>query len=201
MRKLAMLLLAVAAGTVMATGSAHAAEGTPEQQPKKHIVASGESLSSIATAHTLPSWRTLWDANLQLQNPDQLNIGQEITVPTGAVPERPLPAGYGAPAPAPVAQPVQQPVAAAKAAPARRVTPAAPASGDVFARIRAKESGGNYAANTGNGYYGAYQFDLGTWRGVGGSGLPSNASPAEQDMRAKMLYDRRGCSPWPNTCR
>lgn len=199
MRKLAMLLLAVAAGTVMANGSAYAAEGTPEQQPKKHIVASGESLSSIATAHTQPSWRILWDANLQLQNPDQLNIGEEITIPTGPVPERPLPAGYGAPAPAPVA--VQQPITAQSAPTSRRVAPAPAASGDVFARIRAKESGGNYSANTGNGYYGAYQFDLGTWRGVGGTGLPSNASPAEQDMRAKMLYDRRGCSPWPNTCR
>ena len=70
----------------------------------------------------------------------------------------------------------------------------------ILARIRARESGGNYATNTHNGYYGAYQFNLGTWQGVGGSGLPSEASPAEQDMRAQMLLDRRGCSPWPNTC-
>lgn len=202
MRKLAMLLLAVAAGTVMATGSAHAADAKPEDQPKKHVVATGESLSSIATAHTLPSWRPLWDANPQIQHPDQLNVGQELTVPVTPVAERPLPEGYGAPVAAAVIQTAPQPVAAAKPTPTRKVTQApAAASGDLFARIRARESGGNYATNTGNGYYGAYQFSLGTWQSVGGTGLPSNASPAEQDMRAQILYSQRGCSPWPNTCR
>ena len=64
-----------------------------------------------------------------------------------------------------------------------------------LACIRSYE--GDYTTNTGNGYYGAYQFDLPTWRSVGGTGLPSDASPAEQDMRAQMLYDRRGLAPWP----
>lgn len=65
-----------------------------------------------------------------------------------------------------------------------------------WANIRSCESGGDYSINTGNGYYGAYQFDLGTWESVGGSGLPSNASPAEQDMRALTLWRERGWSPW-----
>lgn len=81
-------------------------------------------------------------------------------------------------------------------APAGVLTPRAPAGG-TLAAIRACESGGNYATNTGNGYYGAYQFDLATWRSVGGSGLPSSASPAEQDRRAAILYQRRGAAPWP----
>jgi hypothetical protein len=72
----------------------------------------------------------------------------------------------------------------------------APAGG-TLAAIRQCESGGNYGTNTGNGFYGAYQFDLQTWRSVGGSGLPSNASPAEQDMRASMLHSQRGAAPWP----
>ena len=63
--------------------------------------------------------------------------------------------------------------------------------------IAACESGGDYATNTGNGFYGAYQFDVPTWRSVGGSGLPSEASPAEQDMRAARLYARAGAAPWP----
>jgi transglycosylase-like protein len=66
-----------------------------------------------------------------------------------------------------------------------------------LAGIRACESGGSYSTNTGNGYYGAYQFDLQTWQSVGGSGLPSDASPAEQDYRAARLYAERGASPWP----
>jgi hypothetical protein len=73
--------------------------------------------------------------------------------------------------------------------------------GGVWACIRQHESGGNYAINTGNGYYGAYQFSLSTWRSVGGSGLPSQASPAEQDMRAQILQSRSGWSPWPQTSR
>lgn len=71
------------------------------------------------------------------------------------------------------------------------------ATGAPLTSIAACESGGNYSTNTGNGFYGAYQFDLQTWQSVGGSGNPANASPAEQDMRASMLYAQRGSSPWP----
>jgi uncharacterized protein YabE (DUF348 family) len=48
-------------------------------------------------------------------------------------------------------------------------------------KLRTCESGGNYQDDTGNGYYGAYQFSLGTWERLGYSGLPSNASPETQD--------------------
>lgn len=58
------------------------------------------------------------------------------------------------------------------------------------------ESSGNVTANTGNGYYGLWQFDLPTWRSVGGTGLPSDASAEEQMQRARMLYDARGWQPW-----
>ena len=66
-----------------------------------------------------------------------------------------------------------------------------------WAALRNCESHGNYATNTGNGFYGAYQFDLQTWRSMGGSGLPSDAPPWEQDARAKALYQQRGSQPWP----
>jgi hypothetical protein len=71
-------------------------------------------------------------------------------------------------------------------------------AGGNLASIRACESGGNYSTNTGNGYYGAYQFDQQTWNSVGGSGNPANASPAEQDARAQALINSRGSSPWPS---
>lgn len=48
-------------------------------------------------------------------------------------------------------------------------------------KLRQCESGGNYQTNTGNGYYGAYQFSATTWQRIGYSGLPSNAAPATQD--------------------
>lgn len=75
--------------------------------------------------------------------------------------------------------------------------PASAASPSDFARLRQCESGGNYSINTGNGFYGAYQFDLGTWAGLGYSGLPSNASPATQDAAAAELQAQRGWAPWP----
>ena len=72
-------------------------------------------------------------------------------------------------------------------------------SGDdaaIWAAIAQCESGGNPSINTGNGYYGMYQFSLPTWRSVGGSGLPSDASAEEQTMRARMLQQRAGWGQW-----
>jgi len=63
--------------------------------------------------------------------------------------------------------------------------------------IAACESGGNPGTNTGNGFYGKYQFTLSTWQSVGGSGNPASASEAEQNKRAALLYARAGASPWP----
>jgi len=75
--------------------------------------------------------------------------------------------------------------------------PPSPATSDVWAALRQCESGGNYADNTGNGYYGAYQFSLGTWQGLGMSGLPSDAPPAVQDQAARDLQARSGWGQWP----
>ena len=55
------------------------------------------------------------------------------------------------------------------------------------------------AVNNPSGYlstYGLFQFDLPTWASVGGSGNPLDASPEEQLVRAKLLYQSRGLEPW-----
>ncbi|MBM9468643.1 resuscitation-promoting factor [Nakamurella leprariae] len=44
--------------------------------------------------------------------------------------------------------------------------------------------------------FGLFQFDLPTWQSVQGSGNPMDASPEEQLMRAKLLYQKRGLEPW-----
>jgi resuscitation-promoting factor RpfA len=62
--------------------------------------------------------------------------------------------------------------------------------------LRTCESSGRYGVIATNGHYGAYQFDLSTWRSVGGTGRPSDATPAEQDYRALYLYRMRGWQPW-----
>ncbi|HEX9546354.1 MAG TPA: transglycosylase family protein, partial [Acidimicrobiales bacterium] len=73
--------------------------------------------------------------------------------------------------------------------------------GGIWACIRQHESGGNYATNTGNGYYGAYQFVLSTWRALGGTGLPSNAPASVQDAMAQKLQAQSGWGQWPATSR
>lgn len=86
----------------------------------------------------------------------------------------------------------------AEAAPSQGVNAAAQrGTATDFARLRQCESGGNYSINTGNGYYGAYQFDSRTWRGLGYSGMPHQASPGTQDAAARKLQADRGWQPWP----
>ena len=59
-------------------------------------------------------------------------------------------------------------------------------------------SSGLYRTNTGNGFYGAYQFTLSSWAAVGGRGYPHRASPREQDYRAVRLLHLQGRGAWPN---
>ncbi|MEU5771151.1 ubiquitin-like domain-containing protein [Streptomyces asoensis] len=65
--------------------------------------------------------------------------------------------------------------------------------------LAACESGGRPDAVDPSGHYGGlYQFDTRTWHSLGGSGRPQDAPAAEQTLRAKKLYVRRGASPWPH---
>ncbi|WP_319019219.1 transglycosylase family protein [Glutamicibacter sp. JL.03c] len=59
------------------------------------------------------------------------------------------------------------------------------------------ESGGNWSINTGNGYYGGLQFSLSTWKAFGGSGMPNQASKAEQIRIATKVQAAQGWGAWP----
>lgn len=61
------------------------------------------------------------------------------------------------------------------------------------------ESGGNWAADTGNGDYGGLQISTATWDANGGVGLPSQASPQQQIAVAKRIMASQGPGAWP-TC-
>jgi uncharacterized protein YabE (DUF348 family) len=66
-------------------------------------------------------------------------------------------------------------------------------------KIAQCESSGNWAANTGNGYYGGLQFDIRTWIGSGGGAYAPNASlatKAQQIDIANRVYAQRGLQPW-----
>jgi hypothetical protein len=77
----------------------------------------------------------------------------------------------------------------------------AQASTDSFAdqmhRLRVCESSNNYRANTGNGYYGAYQYAPATWTHLGYAGRPDQASYKTQDAATTKLHSRQGWKPWP----
>jgi hypothetical protein len=59
------------------------------------------------------------------------------------------------------------------------------------------ESGGNWAANTGNGAYGGLQFKQATWESYGGVGNPANASKQQQIAVANRVLAGQGPGAWP----
>jgi resuscitation-promoting factor RpfB len=111
-------------------------------------------------------------------------IGEQVTVP-------PVPqiTSIGT-KPKPIPKPKPKPKPALR-------TYVVPKDGLNWAALAACESGGRATADNGR-FYGLYQFSLGTWRDVGGTGLPSQASPSEQTYRAQLLYKRANWrSQWP----
>ena len=64
--------------------------------------------------------------------------------------------------------------------------------------VAACESGGNWAINTGNGYYGGLQFTMGTWHSNGGAGSPHAASREEQIRVAENVLQSQGIGAWPS---
>jgi uncharacterized protein YabE (DUF348 family) len=79
-----------------------------------------------------------------------------------------------------------------------RPMPASTANGGAWDRIAQCESGGNWHANTGNGYYGGLQFSLGTWRANGGVGRPDQASREQQIAVAERVRKASGgYGAWP----
>ena len=64
---------------------------------------------------------------------------------------------------------------------------------ELLKALRTCETGGNYTTNTGNGFYGAYQFMPATWRAMNtGYDMPHIAPPAVQDDAALRLAQRSG---------
>jgi LysM repeat protein len=78
---------------------------------------------------------------------------------------------------------------------------AAPAQADTsgvnWDAVAACESGGNWAINTGNGFFGGLQFTLSTWHANGGVGMPQNASRQSQITVADRVLQTQGIGAWP----
>ena len=211
MRRTALLAAVFSVAIFLAAGSQSASAETTKTEDTKAIeqtqqtvapvmvtVQSGDNLSKIAVAHET-TYHRIFDANESISNPDLIYPGQQLRIPNAAeeLTKRELPATA-------IARPVVAP--ALKAATSNRATskprpqPAAPATttgSSVWDSLARCESGGNWAINTGNGYYGGLQFSLSSWRAVGGSGYPHQASREEQIARAEQLLARQGWGAWP----
>ena len=187
---------------VLSSPSAHAETQKSNQQKdsKPNVVVkvdSGDTLSKIASQHETTYVR-LFNANEQISDPDVIHPGQDVRVPDPSeqLPDRPIPKDVvAAPARAAAAPAAVRAPAPATYTPAPQR--AASTGGGVWDRLAQCEASGNWAANTGNGFYGGLQFTQSSWQAVGGSGLPSNASREEQISRGQMLQARQGWGAWP----
>ena len=173
--------------------------------PGSYTIRPGDTLSQVAARAygSAADWPALWWANRrQVPNPDLITTGQRLALPNShqvppwlaraalaATTARHAPAVRAGTAPA------------ATAAPAQASSPAPASSGGVnWAAIAACESGGNWAASTGNGFYGGLQFTEQTWLGYGGGRYASSANlatPAQQIAIAQNVLAGQGIGAWP----
>jgi LysM repeat protein len=188
----------------------------PRQSPPPKVaaplprvtVAPGDSLSAIGT-RTSRSWPQLAGYN-HIPNPNLIYPGQILTIP----PANYVPVNVTSPTPV---VPVSSQASSgsgythgssnASSHASRTTSSAASASSGsagsgLWGCIAQNESGGNPATNTGNGYYGAFQDTIGSWRAAGGGpGLPSDYSYAEQLAVNQRIQAEQGWGAWPNTSR
>lgn len=183
-------------------------------QPVSYTARRGDTLSEIARAQygSARLWPALWYTNRRaVKNPNALPAGTMLRLSSwhpdkawvaeaalAAIPKppkpRPVPASAVVPAPAPAAD-----APAAAQAPSAPVTaqPAVSGGSGFQACVIQAESGGNPSAvNPSSGAGGLYGFLPSTWQGLGHSGLPENASVAEQNQAFQQEYAQGGASAW-----
>lgn len=91
-------------------------------------------------------------------------------------------------------------IARGKKAPAAAASAPAVAGGSVWDSIAQCESGGNWAINTGNGFYGGLQFTASTWAAYGGTAYAPTANLATREQQidvAKKVQAGQGWGAWP----
>jgi hypothetical protein len=191
----------VAKAVTAVTISMHPAPA--HQSHASYTVKPGDTLSTIA-AHKYgraADWPALWWVNRhRLHNPSLISAGQRLRLPdSGKVSKKIRRAALKA-VPAPQASGPQSAPAAAPSASASTVSAPASAGGVNWSAIAACESGGNWSANTGNGFYGGLQFSQQTWQAYGGTkyaATASQASSSQQIAVAQRVLAGQGIGAWP----
>jgi LysM repeat protein len=172
----------------------------------RYTVQQGDTLSGIAQQLGLSSWRSLYRANPGIDNPNLIFVGQKLLVPGNGDASARHQAVAGAKKAAAHKSAVTKKASTKRHAKkasvhkstTRKVARSSSSAGNgVWDRLAMCESTGNWSINTGNGFYGGLQFTPSSWRAVGGSGMPHQASKAEQIARAKKLQALQGWGAWP----
>jgi hypothetical protein len=190
----------VAKAVTAVTISMHPAPAHHSQA--SYTVKPGDTLSAIA-AHECgrgADWPAVWWANRhRVRNPSLISAGQRLRLPdSGKVSKKARRAALAAlPSPQP-----SGPRSAPAAPPSSAAVTSAPASagGVNWSAIAACESGGNWSADTGNGYYGGLQFSQQTWQAYGGTSYAptaSQASSSQQIAVAQRVLAGQGIGAWP----
>jgi LysM repeat protein len=189
-RRVARTLSIAGLGAGITAAGAGAAFATDYQ------VKAGDTLSEIAQANGA-DWHELARIN-NLKDPNLILIGQTLTLDGVKKAATPAPKKVTKKAEKTSKSEKTERKARSSRSEDRPATRSGKANlSGAWAKVANCESSGNPRAVNPAGYYGLFQFDLQTWRSVGGSGNPAKASAAEQLMRAKKLYAQRGASPWP----
>ncbi len=180
------------------------------------VVESGDMLAAIAADVGLDEtdgWRVLFDANPDLDDPDVIVPGQELTIPEegeeleprdGTTPadspeESSEPAAEAEETSEPAAEAEEEPATASSSEPAPSTSGAV--SGSTWDALAQCESSGDWSINTGNGYYGGLQFHPQTWAAHGGHEYAPNAhqaTRAQQIAIAERVLASQGWGAWPS---
>ncbi len=167
-----------------------------------------ESEQLVSTVRTVEE--LLKEHGVTLEEGDTVEPGLETELSSGlqvAVTRAPEPEPEPEPEPKPEPKKTESTSTKASAEPKASSTPkassapkesaAASSNSSVWDALAQCESGGNWSINSGNGYYGGLQFSLQTWRAYGGTGMPHEASKAEQIAVAEKIKAGQGWGAWP----
>jgi LysM repeat protein len=177
---------ATATAAVVHTTATHALAAVA---PRTYTVRSGDTLTIIAQRFKTTVWE-LADAN-HIADINLIYAGQVLQIPSATT--------YYAPA-------TTTSYTTSYRTPTYQATSyqggySGYSPSGVWACIARFESGGNPAEDTGNGYYGMFQFSMSSWEAVGGVGNPADASAAQQLAAAQRLQSESGWGNWPVTSR
>jgi resuscitation-promoting factor RpfB len=177
--------------SIAGLGAGITAAGAGAAFATDYTVKPGDTLSEIAQANGA-DWRELAKIN-NLNDPDLILIGQTLTLDG----TKKATAPRKATAKKVETKKVRKTERKVRTSRSEDRPSSSVSMSAAWRKVAECESSGNPRAVNPAGYYGLFQFDLQTWRSVGGSGNPAKASAAEQLMRAKKLYAQRGAQPWP----